>query len=217
MKYDWQKICDGFAKELKQFLEKNGYEKFALSPNGEAPNPNVDFLICFLQKYNIPLDSEELNSEDLKDGVCGYDSYSWYNRRSCFSFHLEFATICPAIRNEISLIQSYWRIEYRLSTIRPLIWAFESDIKEMSKVIEFDYIPDNIYPEGLTADQLEWVEMQDIDYKIIRGETDPSKNPRWLGYTADQRELVAKVYSLHLANKNNFQGMEEIDYWKFKR
>ena len=140
MKYDWQKTCDGFAKELKIFLEKNKYEKFALSPNGEAPNPNVDFLICFLQKYNIPLQSEELNSIDREeDRSCGYESYSWYNRENYFR-DLRFATICPAIRNEISLIKSYWRIEYRLSTIRPLIWAFESDIKQMSNIIEFDYI-----------------------------------------------------------------------------
>lgn len=216
MKYDWQKISDGFAKELINFLKKNDYEKFALSPNSEAPNPNVDFLIYFLQKYNIPLESEQLGlTNRLEDLSCGYDSYSWYNTSYYFN-NLNFATICPAIRNEVSLIKDYWRIEYCLSTIRPLIWAFESDIKEMSKVIGFDYKPDIFYPENLTADQLEWVELQDIDYRIIRGETDPAKNPRWLGYTADERRIVAKVYFLYLRNKNNFRSMEEIDNCKLK-
>ena len=216
MKYDWQKICDRFAKELKQFLEENGYEKFALASNTQAPNPNVDFLFCFLQKYNIPLNSEELDSEDLKNGTCGYNSYSWYNRSNNFC-DLQFATICPAIRNEISPIKFYWRTEYLLSTIHPLTWVFESDIKEMSKIIDFDYIPNNDnYPENLTGEQLEWAEIQDINYKIITGETDPSKNPRWLGYTTDQRELIAKVYSLYLKNKNNFQNCVQIDGSKFK-
>jgi hypothetical protein len=87
----------------------------------------------------------------------------------------------------------------------------------MSKVIKFDYVPFPFYAGNFTGDQLEWIEMQDINYKVITGETDPSKNPRWLGYTADQRELVAKAYSLYLENKNNFQSGVQINSSKFKQ
>jgi len=214
MKYDWQKICDGFAKELKQFLEKNDYGKFSLYECGFRDNfedSNAKFLIAFCKHYNIPINTGILNKTDLKYYDCEFSdhNYDFIMKES------EYATICPIVRSE-QFINCFLKTEYLLSTIHPLTWAFESDIKQMSKVIKFDYVP-LVYAGDFTGIQLEWVEMQDLDYKIIRDPIDPSKNSRWLGYTADQRELVAKVYSLHLRNKNNFQSCVQVDSSKFKQ
>lgn len=56
---------------------------------------------------------------------------------------------------------------------------------------------------------LEWLYVQDIQFKIISSEENPTKNIRWATYNLEQRSAVAKFFALikerkHKINKDNY-------------
>ncbi len=55
---------------------------------------------------------------------------------------------------------------------------------------------------------LEWLYLQDVQFKIISSNENPTKNVRWATYSLEQKSLIAKYYSLiksrsHKINMNN--------------
>lgn len=61
---------------------------------------------------------------------------------------------------------------------------------------------------------LEWLYHQDIQFKIISSNTDPTKNVRWATYSLEQKSIIAKYYSLiklrdHKISKDNIFKYEQ--------
>lgn len=61
---------------------------------------------------------------------------------------------------------------------------------------------------GITYDEVEWADRQNENTKlsnkcaIITSEEDPIRHPAWIGYTARQREVVAKVHQMEKATRH---------------
>jgi hypothetical protein len=84
----------------------------------------------------------------------------------------------------------------------PFADLFESEIKELAIYLKHIEIP-------LTAKEKddEWLVRQDLNNQIISSTNDPTKSQAWLGYTKEQRELVAKEWSkFHLNDHKKLMG-----------
>lgn len=203
-KVNWKLVCDKFADKLFSFLKENNYDKFYIY--SVLPNYNFDFFREFCKKYEIPYCCAHSDSEFKFSDFISSDTYFYPEKNE--------AIISVANRSEIFL-KLIPREQYLLSHAHVLSWAFQSEIKEMAKIIgfwddAFAVSSEPVYPDKLTSIQLEWSEKQDLLYSIVRDETDPSKNYRWNGYTANERNVIARVHAIFHKNKNKYRSCIEL-------
>ena len=55
---------------------------------------------------------------------------------------------------------------------------------------------------GLSYDEIEWADRQNIINNIINSEEDPVRNKAWLGYSSRQRQVIAKIHAMEKATRH---------------
>lgn len=57
---------------------------------------------------------------------------------------------------------------------------------------------------GISYDEVEWADRQDMQNGIIRSEDDPARHRSWVGYTLRQREVIAKVHQMEKISRHKY-------------
>ena len=59
---------------------------------------------------------------------------------------------------------------------------------------------------GVSYDEIEWADRENMRCNIITNDQDPVNNIAWLGYTARQREVIAKVHQLEAISRHKYNS-----------
>ncbi|MHA2426425.1 MAG: NAD(+) synthase [Candidatus Hermodarchaeia archaeon] len=57
---------------------------------------------------------------------------------------------------------------------------------------------------GISYDEVEWADRQDMQNGIITSEEDPARHRAWVGYTIRQREVIAKVHQMEKISRHKY-------------
>lgn len=57
---------------------------------------------------------------------------------------------------------------------------------------------------GITYDEIEWADRQNMYTNIVSDDTDPIKNQAWKAYSARQREVIAKMHALEKISRHKY-------------
>lgn len=55
---------------------------------------------------------------------------------------------------------------------------------------------------GISYNEVEWADRQDMQNGIITSEEDPTRHRAWVGYTLRQKEVIAKVYQMEKISRH---------------
>jgi NAD+ synthase len=57
---------------------------------------------------------------------------------------------------------------------------------------------------GISYDEIEWADRQNMRNSIVTNNEDPVKNSAWLGYTGRQREVIGKMHAIEKATRHKY-------------
>jgi len=57
---------------------------------------------------------------------------------------------------------------------------------------------------GITYDEIEWADRENMNNNIVTDETDPARHRDWLRYSMRQREVIAKVHQLEKISRHKY-------------
>lgn len=55
---------------------------------------------------------------------------------------------------------------------------------------------------GISYNEIEWADRQDMQNHIIKSDSDPARHRAWTGYTLRQREVIAKVHQMEKISRH---------------
>lgn len=148
-------------------------------------------------------------------------------------------------RSEDNLVRFYQKFGDGCVDISPISDLFKSEVRELFKFLAedqnngvmslgaqaiYDAVPsaDLFGPDGghedekelgMTYDEIEWADRLNVNTGIIFNDLDPTKHDAWVGLTAQQQKVIAKVWhmekiSRHKVNSNlpmcNVRNMEGL-------
>jgi len=59
---------------------------------------------------------------------------------------------------------------------------------------------------GLSYDEIEWADRQDMQNGIIISADDPTRHRAWIGYTVRQREVIAKMHQMEKSSRHKYNS-----------
>lgn len=221
-KNDWLLITNHFAEKLRNELKINKANSFIVELTHHFSS---FFFSAFCELYSINI--EIITSLELND----YKSWNLKSINNCLDLNPSpYIPLCLYLcgktahtlnvitcsREEFYLTRSFDMVDYELADLAPCSDFFISDMVEICKFANIQ-IPECFNEEILQAENLRWANMENVKFEIVSSDIDPTKNPRWLGYTASQQKLIAKIWSVEKETRYKIRTIKKFQFDEIER